>query len=117
MYDGPPAHAWSSGELNIGIICACVPSLRPLFSLAFPRFFSTTRPEYLSNPYPRGASYQRNDSTVELSRVVKTRYEVTAVGSQMDNASTEADDDNAIHVKQNWSITEDRITTREEKDE
>lgn len=108
MYDGPPAHAWSSAELNIGIICACVPSLRPLFSLAFPRFFSTTRPEYLSNPYPPGASYQRNDSTVELSRVAKTQYEVTAVGSQLDNASTEADDDKAIHVKQNWSVTVDR---------
>lgn len=108
MYDGPPAHAWSSAELNIGIICASIPSLRPLFSLAFPRFFSTTRPEYLSNPYPRGASYQRNDSTVELSRVSKTQYEVTAVGSQMDNTSTEADDDKAIRVKQNWSVTEDR---------
>ncbi|KAF3049938.1 hypothetical protein E8E11_009937 [Didymella keratinophila] len=30
-YDNPPAATWSSVETNVGIICSCLPLLRPLF--------------------------------------------------------------------------------------
>lgn len=29
-YDNPPAATWSSVETNVGIICSCLPLLRPL---------------------------------------------------------------------------------------
>lgn len=29
--------------MPVGIICACMPAVRSLFSLVFPKFFSTTR--------------------------------------------------------------------------
>jgi hypothetical protein len=41
-YDNPPAATWSSVESTVGIICACLPSLRPVMQRAFPRLFSFT---------------------------------------------------------------------------
>lgn len=106
-FDGPPAHAWSSAELNIGIICACIPALRPLFSFVFPRFLSTSRPQYLSNSYPHSAGYHRNNSAMEMSGISKSRCEVSASGSPRDDTTSIGtnDDSRAIHVKQNWSVT------------
>ncbi|KAL7627957.1 hypothetical protein AAE478_002153 [Parahypoxylon ruwenzoriense] len=34
---------WSTIEVPVGIICACMPAVRSLFSLALPRIFGTTR--------------------------------------------------------------------------
>ncbi|OCL10124.1 hypothetical protein AOQ84DRAFT_289897, partial [Glonium stellatum] len=39
-FDNPPAATWSSIETNVGLICACLPALRPLLSRLFPRVFS-----------------------------------------------------------------------------
>ena len=41
-YDNAPAATWSSCEANIGIICSCLPCLRPLITRYFPGAFSTT---------------------------------------------------------------------------
>lgn len=34
---------WSTIEVPVGIICACMPSVRSLFSLVLPKVFSTSR--------------------------------------------------------------------------
>ncbi|KAB5522976.1 CFEM domain-containing protein [Coniochaeta sp. 2T2.1] len=34
---------WSTIEVPVGIICACMPAVRSLFSLVFPKVFSTSR--------------------------------------------------------------------------
>ncbi|KAI0484886.1 hypothetical protein GGR56DRAFT_615993 [Xylariaceae sp. FL0804] len=34
---------WSTIEVPVGVICACMPAIRSLFSLAFPKVFGTTR--------------------------------------------------------------------------
>ncbi|KAH9886786.1 hypothetical protein F4778DRAFT_773890 [Xylariomycetidae sp. FL2044] len=34
---------WSTIEVPVGVICACMPAIRSLFSLAFPKMFGTTR--------------------------------------------------------------------------
>ncbi|KAF9741478.1 integral membrane protein [Paraphaeosphaeria minitans] len=41
-YDNPPAATWSSIETNIGIICSCLPCLRPLVTRYLPGIFSNT---------------------------------------------------------------------------
>jgi hypothetical protein len=38
-YDNPPAAAASAVEVNVGIITACLPSLRPLLSALLPSYF------------------------------------------------------------------------------
>lgn len=35
------AASWSAVECNVGIICACLPTLRPLVSSIIPRFLSS----------------------------------------------------------------------------
>lgn len=34
---------WSTMEVPVGIICACMPAVRSLFSLIFPKVFSTSK--------------------------------------------------------------------------
>ncbi|KAF2466018.1 uncharacterized protein BDR25DRAFT_238612 [Lindgomyces ingoldianus] len=41
MWDNAPTAYWSVVELNCGILCACLPTLRPLISKIVPRFLST----------------------------------------------------------------------------
>ncbi|ODM19943.1 hypothetical protein SI65_04929 [Aspergillus cristatus] len=40
-YDNAAAASWSAVECNVGIICACLPTLRPLISRMMPRLLST----------------------------------------------------------------------------
>ena len=69
-YDNVGAATWSAAELNVGIMCACVPAMRPVIGLVFPRLLSSSRRDQASYPYTRGATYHRNDSAIVLSPVV-----------------------------------------------
>ncbi|USP81674.1 hypothetical protein yc1106_08948 [Curvularia clavata] len=61
-YDNPPAATWSSVETNVGIICACLPLLRPLLTKYFPRAFPSrhrsnySRPNYAATFGSKGGS-------------------------------------------------------------
>ncbi|KIX03446.1 uncharacterized protein Z518_06998 [Rhinocladiella mackenziei CBS 650.93] len=102
-YDNVGAATWSAAELNVGIMCACIPAMRPIISLIFPRFLSSTQRDNISDPYPRGASYYRNDSVVELSQVGKVHSDV----SRDDTVSFDTTHaPNTIRVKQEWAISE-----------
>lgn len=41
-WDNTDAAVWSFIELSIGVLAACLPTLRPLFALIMPRFFKST---------------------------------------------------------------------------
>jgi hypothetical protein len=49
-YDNPPAATWSSVESNVGIICSCLPLLRPLLARWFPSAFPSRRRSIHSLP-------------------------------------------------------------------
>ena len=53
-YDNPAAATWSSVETNVGIICSCLPLLRPLMTKCLPGVFSSYRRDTRSTPrmYP-----------------------------------------------------------------
>lgn len=53
-YDNPAAATWSSVETNVGIICSCLPLLRPLMTKCLPGVFSSHRHDTRSTPraYP-----------------------------------------------------------------
>jgi hypothetical protein len=80
-----PAHATLSAmEVNTGIICACLPAMRPLFALMMPKYFSaatlyTDAPGMLDperHPYPKHITITRNnnnhihESTSAISTVI-----------------------------------------------
>lgn len=41
FWDNAPAAYWSAVELNCGILCACLPTLRPLIQRVIPQLLST----------------------------------------------------------------------------
>src|SRR5271155_524357 len=42
-WDNVGAATWSSVELNVGIMCACLPTLRPLMNRLFPHALLSTQ--------------------------------------------------------------------------
>jgi hypothetical protein len=104
-YDNVEAATWSAAELNVGIMCACVPALRPVIGLVFPRLLASSRRGGNSNAtYPtRGTYIQQNESVVELSHVAKAQSQV----SRDDTVSFEHHHDpTAIRVKSEWTVSE-----------
>ncbi|ORY66543.1 uncharacterized protein BCR38DRAFT_430610 [Pseudomassariella vexata] len=69
---------WTTIEVPVGIICACMPAIRSLFSLVFPRAFGTTR----GNNYASGYASQKARSRV----------------------STRPMTGNAIRVNKEWTV-------------
>ncbi|KAF2258011.1 hypothetical protein CC78DRAFT_572798 [Lojkania enalia] len=55
-YDNPPAATWSSVEANIGIICSCLPCLRPLITRFLPGVFSSRNKYNSASGQPYGRS-------------------------------------------------------------
>jgi hypothetical protein len=102
-YDNVAPATWSAIELNVGIMCACIPALRPVISVVFPRLLSSTAGKTTSNPFTRthqsNAYYHRNESAVELSHAPSARRDSEAL-SHEDPAAGE------IRVKQDWTVQE-----------
>lgn len=106
-YDNVAPATWSAVEFNVAIMCACVPAMRPIISVMFPRLLSSTSGHTASNPFSgRGthqsnAYYHRNESAVELSHAPSGRSDSERLS--FDTATNHPD---AIHVKQDWTVTE-----------
>lgn len=49
-YESPLSALWSSVELNVGILCACIPTLKSCFVKLFPRLLGITRSQQRSSP-------------------------------------------------------------------
>lgn len=47
-WDNVQAITWSSIEINVGIICACLPTLRPLIRSCFPRLLASSTSRQVS---------------------------------------------------------------------
>lgn len=51
-YDNAPAATWSAVETNVGIICSCLPLLRPLATRWLPGVFSSQKRSIPTGPRP-----------------------------------------------------------------
>ncbi|OTA59298.1 hypothetical protein K449DRAFT_113599 [Hypoxylon sp. EC38] len=78
---------WSTIEVPVGIICACMPAVRSLFSLALPKIFGTTRAGIGSTYNSYGPSSSGNrlgpDSRNKIS--VKQEWSVLSEGPDYHN--------------------------------
>ena len=61
-WNNPLAAIWSSTEVNVGILCSCLPTLKGSITRIFPRLFSSGSSSQNSNPNPYivGASSRRS---------------------------------------------------------
>ena len=111
-YDNVGAATWSSVELNVGILCACLPTLRPILNKFFPRLLLSTHRNTVE--LPRSFAMQ---NSVSSPRDPEARLGIphTASGDQApqyeSHGSTESDDD-MVPVKgghnRAWSHDESR---------
>ncbi|KAJ4185738.1 hypothetical protein NW755_008189 [Fusarium falciforme] len=78
---------WSTIEVPVGILCACMPAIRSLFSLVFPKVFGTTarsKSEYANISEGKQASSSQKSTSKALSqgqgvRVSKNPNETSAM--------------------------------------
>ena len=66
-WDNLPVTIWSTVEINVGIICACMPSLRVLLVRIFPKILGTTRNTSAKEYYAQG-SHNRIGANVSVGR-------------------------------------------------
>lgn len=66
-WDNLAVTLWSTVEINVGIICVCMPSLRVLLVRIFPKFLGTTRNTSANEYYTQG-SHNRMGANVSVGR-------------------------------------------------
>jgi hypothetical protein len=83
-YDMLDGVLWSSIELNTGILCACLPTLRPLLSLLFPKLLqnSTQATQLGTGPSP---SPRR---MVSLINLIPKEADISEAGLASSNVSS-----------------------------
>lgn len=70
-YTAPPC-MWSTVEVNVGIICACIPVLKPLFVRLAPRFFGSLGSKAAENTNSgRSMIYSKRKSAMKLSSQIQ----------------------------------------------
>ncbi|KAK6842793.1 hypothetical protein PG990_005268 [Apiospora arundinis] len=87
---------WSTIEVPVGIICACMPAIRSLFSLVFPKVFGTTRGDkssYALNSFAAGS---------KLSSGNKLKSQASTGGTQ-------------IKVKQEWAVMSNPVNNESDE--
>ena len=72
-YDNAPAATWSSVEINVGIICSCLPCLRPLVARFPPAVFSSNNAAN-SAQQCRHSIYRRQSEPGTMLRPISTKY-------------------------------------------
>ncbi|KAM5349279.1 hypothetical protein ACJ41O_005786 [Fusarium nematophilum] len=84
---------WSTIEVPVGILCACMPAIRSLLGAAFPKMFGTTqrgKSNYanLSNQSKPLSNSRKNHSKSSSHPVILVNTEVSVRSRHQDDAST-----------------------------
>jgi len=100
-WDNVGAATWSAVELNVGIVCACLPTMRPLINAISPKLLDSTRRGTAATVTPlpyMGDKHQR--STTYTSRLQSQDDSTLDFETLRDSSS-----DNQIHVQYEWKVS------------
>ncbi|KAF2749358.1 hypothetical protein M011DRAFT_456842 [Sporormia fimetaria CBS 119925] len=105
-WDNPGTATWSTIELNVGIICASLPTLRALFAKYFPRFFSSSVLSrgnvgngYRSNGYSRKRNSVSHDGTLLDGTIhVKNEVDVDVESAKNEGPFADSSSDTALRA-------------------
>ena len=105
---------WSTIEAPVGVICACMPAIRSLFSLVFPQMFGTTQGDKstyamssmgakskLSQPRPK----DRGDTTHTATTQINVKQEWTVATSPLDGGNTNSSDEQLVRFDEHVAST------------
>ncbi|KAF2648432.1 hypothetical protein K491DRAFT_670618 [Lophiostoma macrostomum CBS 122681] len=107
-YDNPPAATWSSVETNIGIICSCLPCLRPLMTRVFPSIMSSGQRQ---SSGVGGVYHPRNEPATMLRSIGS---EAEAGGSEWNKDSKEGKGNIRVLTEVHVRVEESDVLERED---
>jgi hypothetical protein len=94
-YDNPPAATWSSVETNVGIICSCLPLLRPLVVRWLPDSLSS----YKRSIKSKDKLYAAMSSEKSRKHAMwHTQYDLGTLPARKNTCGTSGDPALDIHV-------------------
>jgi hypothetical protein len=119
FWDDPGTATWSIIELNVGIICASISTLRPLLSLFLPRVFGSkhsykrqTPPPYLNDskmrPRMEIVAGQQNEIGDTTSDEMILRHGQTDLGKLSGREMASKEDNWPIRVYTEFDLQEER---------
>ncbi|KAH7399125.1 hypothetical protein DE146DRAFT_523894 [Phaeosphaeria sp. MPI-PUGE-AT-0046c] len=74
-FKNPPLATLSAIEVNTGIICACLPAMRPLLALLMPKYFSNI-PDYVDVVIPNDAERNGSESQKPFTVITTARANI-----------------------------------------
>lgn len=105
IVDNAPTVIWSAFELNISLICACLPAIRPLIGHYFPDFFDSTdasmpKPWKDSGPTPPRFENRYRDYPKRQNK----SYQSFIMSSKQSRAKNRALEEDELELRQydNW---------------
>lgn len=108
---------WSSVEPSIGILCACLPNLKPLLRYTVEDFssFSTGRQNESSQNNPRNPS-SKHESVARKPQMPldwdEAQLTTHAVQIQMEDMKRSESDEDGITIERDFRIEEEHNTRR-----
>jgi len=106
---------WSAVEVNLGIICACLPTLKPLVSRCFPHLLLSNRKELTLTTIPYDYPGEQLNSTTLLSLppAKLADREITHITTTRVSAIERRPSDLEMGSKREEEIWKDIFVTRE----
>ena len=86
----------STIEVPVGIVCACLPAIKSLFSVVFPRAFGSSR-HYAPN--------ESNDIRSSRSKKATPQPRRDHPSREITNISTGNSPENQINIRQEWTVS------------
>ena len=80
-WDNVPVGYWSTVEVDVGVICACLPAIRSLLRRALPSVFGGTS-------HGAAAGYSKNSSFMSRSAGASSRLDSVRVSPRMKDEDT-----------------------------
>ncbi|KAI5925427.1 hypothetical protein F4810DRAFT_78801 [Camillea tinctor] len=112
---------WSTIEVPVGVICACMPAIRSLFSLVFPKMFGTTAPGrsgyYGSGfgPSSKGAKLASNASNLHNNQI-KVEQEWTVLVDPVEEHHTHTRHNSDVELVRVGTTTATAAATARDED-
>jgi hypothetical protein len=75
-YESPLSALWSNVELNVGILCSCVPTLRSCMTRLFPSLFSPTASSHGTHPETKPVSSASETKRMTIQEIVSPQIDI-----------------------------------------
>jgi hypothetical protein len=112
-YDNPAAASWSSVETSVGIICSCLPLLRPIVTKYLPGLFSSYKRGVTTRSTPRGFPTNKSARSRPLQSQDEFRIELTKCSGGSRRSSDSEGREIQVVTDIHWQVegTEERPHT------